>query len=222
MLILTCGQCNLAEPECAQCRRAGKACPGYRDQLALLFRDENEKVIRKARGRPALLERQKSKGEGAGVGADKEEDELGNALVSSQIATPTPSRVGTLSNTASSPSIAIFRNLVSSTADPGINFFFHQYMTAPSPASIGPLDIFSSQIWRGVSQHKPFLDAISCVGLAGLSNVKNDKQMMQMARLKYAATLRRVMTSLQVPESADLGYTLKAVMLLALFEVNMV
>lgn len=204
-------QCNLAEPECAQCRRAGKACPGYRDQLALLFRDENAKVIRKARGRPALFERQKSKG------ADKE-DELGDTLNSTQITTP--SEIETLSN-ASSPSITIFRNLVKSAEDPGINFFFHQYMTVSSPASIGQPDIFSSQLWRGVSQHKPFLDAISCVGLAGLSNVNNDKQMMQLARLKYAATLRRVMTSLQVPESADMGYTLKAVMMLTLFEVSM-
>jgi hypothetical protein len=94
-------------------------------------------------------------------------------------------------------------------------------MTVPSPAAIGQPGIFSSQLWRGVSEYKPFLDAISCVGLAGLSNVKNDQQMMRTARLKYAVTLRRVMTSLQVPESADMGYTLKAVMMLALFEVSM-
>jgi hypothetical protein len=58
------------------------------------------------------------------------------------------------------------------------------------------------------------------VGLAGLSNVKNDPQMMRMARLKYAVTLRRVMTSLQVPGSADMGYTLKAAAMLTLFEVS--
>jgi hypothetical protein len=59
------------------------------------------------------------------------------------------------------------------------------------------------------------------VGLAGLSNVKNDSQMMCAARLKYSATVRRVRTSLQTPESADMGYTLKAVMMLALFEVSL-
>jgi hypothetical protein len=205
------GQCNLAEPECAQCRRAGKVCPGYRDQLALLFRDENEKVIRKARGRPALAERLEAKG------AEKE-DELGEPLDSPQITTP--GELQTLSN-ASSPTITIFRNLLTPIDDPGINFFFHQYMTVSSPSSIEQPDIFSSQLWRGVTQHKPFLDAVSCVGLAGLSNVRNDQQLMRMARLKYAATLRRVMTSLQVLESADMGYTLKAVMLLVLFEVSM-
>jgi hypothetical protein len=218
MLVLTRGQCNLAEPECAQCLRAGKACPGYRDQLSLLFRDENAKVIRKARGRPAPVERHKSKG--GPSEADKEEDELGDSLISSQITTSTASDIVTLSNARPSPSINIFRNLVLSVEDPGINFFVHQYMTVSSPSSVGQTDIFSSQLWLGVSQPEPFLDAISCVGLAGLSNVKNDKQMMQMARLKYAVTLRRVMASLQVPESADMGYTFKAVMLLVLFEVS--
>lgn len=178
--------------------------------MALLFRDENEKVIRKARGRPALAESQKGKG------AEKE-DELGSTINPSQITSPC--ELETLS-TASSPSITIFRNLVTTVEDPGINFFFHHYMTAASPTSIGQPDIFSSQIWRGVSQHKPFLDAISCVGLAGLSNVKNDQQLMEMARVKYVVTLRRVMTSLQVLGSADMGYTVKAVMLLALFEVR--
>ncbi len=92
-------------------------------------------------------------------------------------------------------------------------------MSASSQPSGGQLDILQSQLWGGVSEYEPFLDAISCVGLAGLSNVKNDERMMRTARLKYAVTLRRVMTSLQVPENADMGYTLKAVMMLALFEV---
>lgn len=212
--MLTCGQCNLAEPECAQCRRAGKVCPGYRDQLALLFRDENEKVIRKARGRPAPAERLKLKG------TEKEKDKPADTLDSPQIRTPTPCELETLSNASTPSSRTIFRNLVTSTDDPGINFFFHQYMTASSPTPVGPPDIFSSQLWRGVSQHKPFLDAVSCVGLAGLSNVNNDQQLMRMARQKYAVTLRRVMISLQAPQSADMGYTLKAVMLLSLFEVS--
>jgi hypothetical protein len=208
--MLTCpGQCNLAEPECAQCRRAGKVCPGYRDQLALLFRDENAKVIRKARGRPALAEEQKSKGvEGEDKVADTDTDTLNSFQIT------IPCKLETLSN-AFSPSITIFRNLISSSHDPGINFFFHQYMTSSSQP-----DIFSSQIWQGVSQHKPFLDSISCVGLAGLSNVNNDQRMMSMAREKYAVTVRRVMAALQVPESADMGYTLKSVMMLVLFEVS--
>lgn len=38
----------MIKPECSQCLRLGKSCPGYRDQLSLMFRDESTKVIQKA------------------------------------------------------------------------------------------------------------------------------------------------------------------------------
>lgn len=46
---LTNSQCNQLNPACSQCLRAGKECPGYRDQLSLMFRDENDRVVTKAR-----------------------------------------------------------------------------------------------------------------------------------------------------------------------------
>jgi len=179
--------------------------------LALLFRDENAKVMRKAHGQPCTTLARKSKR------TEKEDESRENPET---LHTTTSFEVERRSH-PSSPGINILRNnLTTSIDDPGVTFFFHQYMTVSSPASIGQPDIFSSQLWRGVSEYEPFLDAISCVGLAGLSNVKNDQQMMRAARLKYAVTLRRVMTSLQGPQIADMGYTLKAVMMLALFEVS--
>ena len=48
--MFTKGQCDRKDPACSQCRRVSKECPGYRDELNLLFRDENEKTLRKARG----------------------------------------------------------------------------------------------------------------------------------------------------------------------------
>jgi len=157
---------------------------------------------------------------------DRQEAELANnKLDFSRVEThaPTPSSILSelqIWSNPPSPLTAIPRSISICKQDPGVNFFFHHYMTVPSPASIGQTDIFSSQLWRGVSQTKPFLDAISCVGLAGLSNVNNDPEMMMVARQKYAITLRRVMSALQVPGSADMGYTLKAVMMLALFEAS--
>ncbi|KAG7051607.1 C6 zinc finger domain-containing protein [Colletotrichum scovillei] len=41
-------KCDKVKPECSQCIRVGKKCPGYRDQLSLMFRDESTKVIKKA------------------------------------------------------------------------------------------------------------------------------------------------------------------------------
>ncbi|KAK7403612.1 hypothetical protein QQX98_010624 [Neonectria punicea] len=41
-------KCDKVRPDCSQCIRVGKKCPGYRDQLSLMFRDESSKVIQKA------------------------------------------------------------------------------------------------------------------------------------------------------------------------------
>ncbi|KAJ5365711.1 hypothetical protein N7517_008597 [Penicillium concentricum] len=41
-------RCDQAQPACSQCTRAKRDCPGYRDQLSLMFRDESKSVVRKA------------------------------------------------------------------------------------------------------------------------------------------------------------------------------
>ncbi|KAL2859337.1 hypothetical protein BJX68DRAFT_226138 [Aspergillus pseudodeflectus] len=40
--------CDQGRPGCSQCLQGGWECPGYRDTLSLMFRDESERVIRKA------------------------------------------------------------------------------------------------------------------------------------------------------------------------------
>ncbi|KAN0079557.1 hypothetical protein V8E54_004771 [Elaphomyces granulatus] len=42
-------KCDQDRPTCSQCRRANRSCPGYRDQLSLMFRDESQAVVQKAR-----------------------------------------------------------------------------------------------------------------------------------------------------------------------------
>ncbi|KAJ5742463.1 transcriptional regulator family: Fungal Specific TF [Penicillium nucicola] len=41
-------RCDQARPACWECIRTNRECSGYRDELALMFRDQNESVIRKA------------------------------------------------------------------------------------------------------------------------------------------------------------------------------
>lgn len=66
---------------------------------------------------------------------------------------------------------------------------------------------------------KTFFNAVSCVGLASLSNVTNDQRLKMIARHRYAATISHVRAVLQESEKTDLDDTFKAVMMLALFEV---
>ncbi|KAJ5796541.1 transcriptional regulator family: Fungal Specific TF [Penicillium psychrosexuale] len=44
-------RCDKAVPECGQCWRTGQKCPGYRDPLSLIFRDESTQVINRARSK---------------------------------------------------------------------------------------------------------------------------------------------------------------------------
>ncbi|KAF4123292.1 Fungal Zn(2)-Cys(6) binuclear cluster domain [Geosmithia morbida] len=41
-------KCDRKTPDCSQCVRVSKECPGYRDQFAILFRDESSKVMQRA------------------------------------------------------------------------------------------------------------------------------------------------------------------------------
>lgn len=42
-------QCDQATPSCQRCIKANRTCPGYRDQLSLLFRDQSSSVANKAK-----------------------------------------------------------------------------------------------------------------------------------------------------------------------------
>ncbi|KAJ5957267.1 hypothetical protein N7501_011546 [Penicillium viridicatum] len=42
-------RCDQTRPACGECTRRNRECPGYRDELALMFRDETESVVYKAR-----------------------------------------------------------------------------------------------------------------------------------------------------------------------------
>ncbi|KAH8434210.1 Zn(II)2Cys6 transcription factor [Aspergillus melleus] len=42
-------RCDQARPTCSQCVKGNRVCPGYRDELSLMFRDESQQVVRKAK-----------------------------------------------------------------------------------------------------------------------------------------------------------------------------
>lgn len=50
-------RCDQAKPACSQCTKAHRECPGYRDQLSLMFRDESQQVVRKAKNSASTTRR---------------------------------------------------------------------------------------------------------------------------------------------------------------------
>ena len=61
---------------------------------------------------------------------------------------------------------------------------------------------------------------ITSVGMAGISNLKNDPHLMVAARQKYISALCVTNAALQNPVSARTDLTLTAVILLGIFEVH--
>lgn len=221
--ILTILQCDQLDPACSQCKRAGKECTGYRDQLALLFRNENAKVVRKARAPSTTSTTEKRKA----PRKPKRSNEP-SPTSSSSLTTPlspvdslmlTDSPWGSELSIISRESTPLCSSVPLPFEDLGIHFFFTHYVTVVSDATSGQIEPAFAPMWASTFVDKTFYDAISSVGFAGLSNVTKDRSHMAVARNKYVITLRRINAALQDPENMDLADTFKSVLLLAAFEV---
>lgn len=212
-------KCDQIEPACSQCLRAGKGCPGYRDQLSLLFRDENEKVLRKAQLPKQLFEqkgrsRGQAKKKGDVAAQTKTNDDVAalNSTVSDEFADwySTLSPFSDLSLAQSPPSPV-------GKEDEGLRFFFKHYVTGIE-ATFMKGDMLSP-LWPLVFTNKSLANAVSSVGYAGLSNVTGISKHAVIARKKYVACIHDVNVALKDTSNSDLDATFTAVMLLAAFEV---
>ncbi|KAJ8100849.1 hypothetical protein POJ06DRAFT_280873 [Lipomyces tetrasporus] len=141
-------KCDQVEPSCSQCLRANKTCPGYRDQLVLLFREQSEEVARKVYRQRASCSRKAN-------GATPVHEPLLNAPY--------------LTN----PSLE----------EEGIKFLLEHYLIIPSFTALDP-------------------------------------SLMIFARQKYVSALRMTISSIQNSVQAGLDQTLRAVILLGIFEVT--
>ena len=223
---LTASQCDQKDPSCSQCLRAGKSCSGYRDPQALMFRDENARIIRKARSPKTPTDRRARHSDKRLTKDSDVPESASPCSLTTAASTPSPIRVDTFVNedcqSLAPQKISLpFRPSTATHDDPGINFFFTHYVSVVSTLSTGKLDLTSSPLWRLLYTNQPFNDAVSSVGLAGLSNVTKDQGIMILARNKYASTVSHVMAALNDLGKANLEHTFKAVMMLAIFEVSL-
>ncbi|KAJ0425777.1 hypothetical protein BJY00DRAFT_158657 [Aspergillus carlsbadensis] len=99
-------RCDQGRPTCSQCAKGSRACPGYRDELSLMFRDESQQVVRKAK--TGSSGRRNKKPAAAASAASKKSSPHGSNSTNSPIASS--SSVG-----KESPSVV-------STSSPSINF----------------------------------------------------------------------------------------------------
>ncbi|KAH9219464.1 hypothetical protein DL95DRAFT_443512 [Leptodontidium sp. 2 PMI_412] len=202
-------KCDQLDPACSQCLRASKKCPGYRDQLALMFRDENEKVLTKVLTNSRDLAKQNQSKSRKNSG----DESVSSSSRSTSVARSPALPIGLLR-------FSISPALAAPLQDEGIRFFFTHYVTSGSRPLSGEVDFArGSPPWTLLSVDPSFNNAVSSVGFAGLSNVTKDPEHTIAARKKYAASLRDITIALKDTSTSDLDATFKSVMLLAAFEI---
>ncbi|KAK4192100.1 hypothetical protein QBC35DRAFT_263369 [Podospora australis] len=219
-------KCDKVRPQCAQCIRIGKQCPGYRDQLSLMFRDESSKVIKRAHAQWGVS------------------DEVGESSASAS--SPTSSSSPSASSSTQSPVSARDRTFISESPratrslvkarresqlprvelpqeisgtvfDKAISFYIDNYVIGlPDEPSVG--QELQGRGWV----HSPLTKEImAAVGLAGLSNRTGDKQLNTLAAKHYGQAIQTMSTSIN-PKSVphlDLEVILRATVMMAMFEV---
>jgi hypothetical protein len=210
-------KCDQIEPACSQCLRAQKECPGYRDQLALAFRDENAKVIQKAHIPKPRKEQHRVKRVNQKAKGNFDTFDTVDTYCLSEKSSKSPSP-DSLIRRNNSPTYSLSTPLFD---DQGIHFFFAHYVTILyNPGTMKSIGNGTSPLWEALFKSPLFTNTVSSVGFAGLSNVTNNKNHMIVARKKYAVTLREIKQALADITKGDLDGTFKAVLLLAAYEVS--
>lgn len=209
-------QCDLIEPACSQCLRAGKICLGYRDQLSLRFRDENEKVVSKAKViTSASPEYRKTP-----AARTKSTKNIDSSASAAPILSVTAPSTKTEALVLSSPT-PLTISLTSQCLDEGVSFFLDHYMTINANYPSREINLPKSLIWPPIFGNRAFNDAVSSVGYAGLANVTKNPAYAIVARRKYAASLQNITLALKDTSKVDLDATFKSVLVLAAFEVSL-
>ncbi|KAF9875651.1 hypothetical protein CkaCkLH20_07032 [Colletotrichum karsti] len=241
--------CDKIQPECSQCIRVGKKCPGYRDQLSLMFRDESTKVIKKAHAQWGVAEGSENGASRSSVSTAPSPPPSSSPAYSRK-STPTSTGAASRNGKAiASPASSFALTSPSSSsrsagsASPiALPVIKQEPVRDTSPISIrvGPTleeqglqfyvnrylvghpdEVKSAQDLAGEPWvwHPALQDVMTAVGLAGLYNLTGNVEMMATAREKYGSALRQTGKLIRPPHNPSIDVTMRAVVALAMFEV---
>ncbi|VBB86686.1 Putative protein of unknown function [Podospora comata] len=225
-------KCDKVRPQCAQCIRVGKPCPGYRDQLSLMFRDESSKVIKRAHqqwGVPDTSEQ----GEGSGSSPTPSTSSSSSATSPTSTSTASPisirRRLAASQSPQSASSAITFKReapelgyrvpteISINAVDRAIQFYIEHYVIGlPDEPKVGQELQGRPWVHSAVTR-----EIMAAVGLASLSNINGDKKLSTLSKQHYGRALHNISSSIMarhVPE-LDLDVILRAVVMMAMYEV---
>ena len=179
-------------------------CPGYRNLQDVTFRDESERVVRKAH----------------------QVEQVGSALIQATLFTLQNSSPQNAiaskpkSRTPSSLTASISPLLSQPLNELGANFFFTKYILKEPPFTNNYYDWLIKSYFENGSNHA-LRATIEAVGMAGISNVYHAPRVAFRSKEKYCMALAAMKQALSDPILAIADTTFMAVGLLGLFEVSL-
>ncbi|KAJ9154748.1 White-opaque regulator 1-like protein 2 [Pleurostoma richardsiae] len=224
-------KCDKARPECSQCVRVSKKCPGYRDQLSLMFRDESSKVMRKAHAQWGVESTADLQADAASPSSHRsssisvEAQSSSSSVVShspvfipfsptsadptSTVALPSPAPINTL------VSMPLYPRPSTSPIERGIQFYLDRYLLR-YPDEPRTVEDVSQKHWF----HEPALQTVmAAVGLAGISNLTGNEEMRVVAGQQYGKALQSTAQVIRDRANDAIIVAVRSVVMLALFEV---
>ncbi|KAK6834278.1 hypothetical protein PG987_008972 [Apiospora arundinis] len=216
-------KCDKVKPECSQCRRVAKKCPGYRDQLSLMFRDETSKVVQKSHASWGTTSPDQAHQPSSASSVTNSYSPWSSSSPSSTTSSDIPSPVSRRASTA----VAALRNRqavapgICMTVEPtieqkGYRFFLDRYLMGQPDAPQN-----SEQLAAYASGPDALQNVMVAVGLAGLSNTQGDRAMNVLSRQKYTDALRQTsqLIAAKPSQPGAVMFPVRAVITLALFEI---
>ncbi|CAD6445440.1 e6c83758-c103-4d61-bf07-34e01271705b [Sclerotinia trifoliorum] len=207
-------KCDAVPTGCTQCSNAGRACPGYRSQTDVIFREETKSVIKKAK---VKHEKAKQRTTGSISPSSTTPNSNTSSLCSSRessssqrdivVRTPQPSQIISIN----------YFNITPSIEDKAAAFFLSNYVIGDHGPTRGHLDLLSD-LYESNSIDDNLVAAVHAVGLAGYSHSAKAPQLMNQARAQYAKSLQLTNAALQSPIAVKKDSTLLAILILGIFE----
>ncbi|KAK4232159.1 sterol uptake control protein 2 [Podospora fimiseda] len=239
-------RCDQRVNGCGQCEKRQQQCPGYRNLVDLMFRDESSHVIKKAKARARKKGAANLTVEPATPSTVSSDGRLSltpeprsRALSIFVPATPvasSPAENGVwpyddsllMSPESGSwpvtpPAMARLYNLAPSCQEQGTAYFFSRYVNNEETACHQKFD-FLRDVWKSSStvperQVDGVLASMTAVGLMGLASLTKSGDLMDAARKSYGTALGLTKDALKDPAEAVKDSTMLSILILGVFEM---
>lgn len=194
-------KCDETKPECGQCTKSRRYCPGYRDAFDVVLRDETRRTRQRA-----LRTAQKT---------TEQKHWYGNGIL--------PRRVfpcSLFSNAQQCPSQQLITPAITTSVEAQADcHFITSFVLQPKTPTGGAFLEYILPLLRSRQSSGPFRDAFNACAIAFFNNRSEVRNSFAIdTRTSYAKALESVNGALRDPASQTADATLAAVLLLGLLE----